>query len=223
MAKKLFEEVDDLDVNGMILQVEASFGIHFGLHELEHVATFGEFCDIVLAKLPQAEANNCTSQQAFYKLRRAFARHLPAAVLMPATPLKSILPHADAERKHLMHFVETELGFTLRIFGISDAATTAVFSAFVVSFITLFINWHLGVVGLLFSFAGAGVAAEFFDNALRIKTVKDMVEQMVRENYAKSRRNPATVNRSEIIEQIKALFKNQFGFESSDLTRDACF
>lgn len=62
MTDKLFKGVDGLEVDDMISQIEVSFGIRFGLRELKHVATFGEFCDIVLAKFSQIEANDCMSR-----------------------------------------------------------------------------------------------------------------------------------------------------------------
>ncbi|WP_216660776.1 hypothetical protein, partial [Sphingobacterium prati] len=73
MADDQLENVDPDDISDLLVKVEKSFDMEFGSTELMHIFTFGELCDHIANKIQLAHSNDCTSQQAFYKLRDAMA------------------------------------------------------------------------------------------------------------------------------------------------------
>jgi len=73
MADDELENVDPDDIRDLLVKVEKSFDMKFGSTELMHIITFGELCDHIANKIQLAHSKDCTSQQAFYKLRDAMA------------------------------------------------------------------------------------------------------------------------------------------------------
>ncbi len=223
MQEYELDEVDGEDLNlDLIPKVEKSFGFRFEANELGHVATFGEFCDVILNKFPVSENADCTSQQAFYKLRRALTQHFPGIVITPATSLATLLPRHWRQRKQILRSVEKELGFALDIIGASGFAVTVVFCSFLVSFVAFFVSTQAGILGLILSTTNM-MMASVFGNTLQVKSVADVVKKMTRENYALSRRNPSTANQAEIVKQVQELFQHDLYLKPSALTRDARF
>ena len=225
MADFQLSEVDDEDLNlDLIPRIEKSFGFRFGESDLAQVTTFGEFCDVVLAKFPVTETTDCTSQQAFYKLRRLLALHIPGAAIMPSTSLTALLPRNRTSRKQILHAVETELGFPLAIIGMSAQAELFIFLAFLASLAAFFVSWQAGIIGLSLSTIMVDIASKL-SNTIQgnTLTIKDVVKKMTRQHYTQSRRNSFTVNRNEIVHQVKELFCYELSLKASALTRDARF
>ncbi|MDR2271052.1 MAG: hypothetical protein LBF27_09125 [Sphingobacterium sp.] len=73
MADDELENVDPDDISDLLVKLEKSFDMKFESTELMHIFTFGELCDHITNKIQLAHSNDCTSQQAFYKLRDAMA------------------------------------------------------------------------------------------------------------------------------------------------------
>lgn len=213
-------EVEGDDIDDILATIESSFNLKFGTYELQHVTTFGELCDIIISKITLEEAADCTSQQAFYKLRKALRFVAPTATVLPVTELKALLPWR--RRRQLWRLVEKQLGFTHNMVGMSASAAAVVGIAFLASLVAFFISGAVGAAGLISTIAGA-IILEKTGRSLRANTVRECVEQMIREQYLKSRSNPNTFNRTEIVKQIQALFVDRLALEPSVLTRDARF
>ncbi len=65
------KNIDSEDLSDVLTKVEKSFGFKFGKTELKDVSSFGELCDIITDKVKGCNLKDCTTQQAFYKLRSA--------------------------------------------------------------------------------------------------------------------------------------------------------
>jgi hypothetical protein len=76
MRKIELKNIDPLDIDDLLSKIELSFGIEFFENELNHIKTFGEFCEYVENKIEFKNTNDCTNQQAFYKLRNALSEIL---------------------------------------------------------------------------------------------------------------------------------------------------
>lgn len=202
--------------------VENSFGLTFGETELDPIPTFGEFCNVVLAKLPTAERSDCTSQQAFYKLRQALASYVPATAIVPDAQLTELLPTSRKQREEIIEAVETTLGFPLYLTGLANWAGNAIIIGFVLSIWAFFYRWQAGAMGLLLTVAGGYLLGQFCQ-VLEVSTIREVVEKMTREHYRQVRRDPATTNRQEIVGQIQALFHHELGIERHRLTPPARF
>ena len=214
--------IDDEDFClDVVPRVETSFGFLFQEHDLEHVGTFGEFCDAVLAKLSCLDASDCTSQQAFYKLRKALLTQQPAVVAIePSTRLAELLPIKRQERRKTVAAVEAELGIKLNVLGLSACAQEVGTLLLLGSGATMFFDKAIGGIGLVFTWTFFYLASKF-GGTIKTKTVRAVVEKMSSRFYRQSRRNPATVNRAEITKEIQQLFTRDFGIELTALTPDA--
>jgi len=220
MADFQLIEADGDVMDEILTTVESSFNLKFSTYELQHVTTFGELCDIIISKITLQEVSDCTSQQAFYKLRKALSFIAPTATVLPSTELKYLLPWR--KRRQLWRLVEKQLGFTHNLIGMSGTAAVAVATAFLASLAALFINAADGATGLI-STVVAAIILDKTGRSLRANTVRECIEQMIREQYLKSRSNPNTFNRTEVVEQLQALFIDRLALEPSALTRDARF
>ncbi|HQW00235.1 MAG TPA: hypothetical protein PLZ91_07910, partial [Bacteroidia bacterium] len=63
------KNIDSEDLEELLKKVEASFDIKFGAAELANISTFGQLCNHISNKIHLVDCDDCTSQQAFYKLR----------------------------------------------------------------------------------------------------------------------------------------------------------
>ncbi len=70
MEKFLLEDIDSEDAEDLIPLLERSFDIRFEDTELIHVSTLRDIYDAILNKFTQTNTNVCTSQKAFYLLRK---------------------------------------------------------------------------------------------------------------------------------------------------------
>lgn len=65
----ILEQYDSLDVDDLIVKIEKSFAIRFNETDFSSTKTNGDFEMVILSKFNGEGKNDCTSQQAFYKLR----------------------------------------------------------------------------------------------------------------------------------------------------------
>src|SRR5947207_1072660 len=88
------KNIDPDDIGEELQKVEKSFGFHFSDTELKDVKTYGELCDIITNKVQGDNFIDCTTQQAFYKLRDAIVvtLHVNKSVLAVDTRLKDLFP-----------------------------------------------------------------------------------------------------------------------------------
>lgn len=191
-------------------------------NELAHIKTFGQFCDYIADKIQLDNLKDCTTQQAFYKLRSAIATtsHLDKKKVTPNLELTELLPRKN--RKTLVQNLETELDFRLDLLSPPDWIVSTLFIMLLCSFVGLFIKWQLGVLGITFSICGFWVSAKF-GNELTLQTLGQIAEKMTRDNYLKSRRNSNTFNKSEIEKVLTDLFTIELALDKSLLTRNSTF
>ncbi len=60
------------DIYYLITDVEREFDLDFSNDDFKEAASLGQLMDIISNKIPLNEVENCTTQQAFYKIRSAF-------------------------------------------------------------------------------------------------------------------------------------------------------
>jgi len=88
------KNIDSEDIEDLLVKVETSFDIKFVGDELVHITTFGQLCDHIANKIQLDNSDDCTSQQAFYKLRDAISSTLQIDNKTISTdfPLADLLP-----------------------------------------------------------------------------------------------------------------------------------
>jgi hypothetical protein len=202
--------------------VEKSFGFRFGDTELQDVKTFGELCDIITSKVPGENSSDCTTQQAFYKIRNAIADVLllDKSGMTPDTDLKNILPRKI--RRQSIKAIDKELSFKTNVLRPKHSITAILVVILIASFIGLFIFWKAALICLIFSITGSALATKF-GNELDLLTVGQLADKISREHYLKSRRIATTANKKEIAQKVKELFIADLGIEEHQLTRQASF
>src|SRR5215203_6471101 len=95
------KNIDSGDLDDVLKKVENSFGFQFGKTELKDVHTFGELCDIITSKVQGDDTNDCTTQQAFYKLSNAIAAtlYIDKSSLTLTTRLKELFPRQQRRKQ----------------------------------------------------------------------------------------------------------------------------
>jgi len=216
------KNIDPDDISDLLVKVEKSFDIKFGDTELMHISTFGELCDHIANKIQLDNSDDCTSQQAFYKLRDTISSTLQIDNKSISTnfSLADLLPRQS--RRSKINALEKQLGFKLNILRPPQWVTGTLVIILLASLVGLFFYWQIGLSGLVFSIAGFW-SANKIGNELDLQTVGQVAEKMTRENYLKSRRNPKTFSKKEIEKVLTDWFSNDLDLDKSKLTREAKF
>ncbi|PQJ80031.1 hypothetical protein [Polaribacter porphyrae] len=208
------------DIEDVIVKIEKSFQIQFENNELKEVKTFGDLCYAFKMKIDLKNSDDCTSQQAFYKLRKAISETtiINKDQINQDINLETLFP--KKRRRRNIKKLEKNLGFQLSILSPKQSTINGISCLFFVFFITLFFSWKIGVLGIiiaLFSFVFAYKTA----NTLNVKTIKDLIYKTKKENYLNARRNKKTFNKKEIDTIIIDLFSDYLDLDKKLLTKDA--
>jgi hypothetical protein len=216
------KNIDPEDVGDVLLKVEKSFGFKFGDTELKDVKTFGELCDIITNKVQGDNANDCTTQQAFYKLKAAISAttQFYKADITTDTDLKQLFPRTARLRQ--VSYLDKELGFKTNILRPRHWLPLSLAMVFLASLISLYFSWQAGLLGITFSILAMIIAFKV-GKEVDLNTVGELAEKIAREHYGKVRRIALTVNRNEIAQKVKELFIADLDLEEEVLTREATF
>jgi len=208
------------DIEDVLFEVEKSFCIKLATADFVKVRTFGELCTVITNKIQGVDLRDCTNQQAFYKLRKAIAEVLliDTNSIKLETKLEILFPRK--RRRQNIREVGDTIGFQLNILQPKNWVTNILGFGILISIIALFINWKIALISL----GGLILLMKLVHNLgkeFEIETIKEFVEKVARENYRSSRRNPLTINRNEIAQKIKELFKDRLFLEDAALRNDA--
>ena len=185
------------NIEDCISDIEKMYKFKFENKELETIRNFEEFCDLIIEKLNLKNDESCTSQQAFYKIRKSLEKTKISEKekLNPQTELKKLFPRRN--RKTLIEKIENEMDIKFDIIKAPDFVTIPLLSIGIISFILLFFYWKIAIIGISISIFGF-YCCKWFGNELKVKTVKDLVEKITEENYLEVRTNKSTINRIEL-------------------------
>ena len=207
-------EIENLE--DCISDIEKMYNFKFENNELENLNTFEEFTDLIIAKVNLKNVESCTSQQAFYKLKNSLTntKLIEKENLKIETELKKIFPRKN--RKVTIEKVENELNIKLNILKAPDYVTISLLIIGIVSFVLLFFLWKLALIGLTISIFGFYICKRF-GNELNLKTVKDLVDKIVAENYLAIRTEKNTINKTELKKILINWFSKNSGIEKEKL------
>lgn len=217
------DNYEDEDIFDVVFKLEKSFGLKFEKDTFYTVKTFGDLCDIIASKVQGDNSEDCTTQQAFYKVRNAIAatQLIDKNSILPDTKLQDIFP--KYERRQKIKELQIELGIPFGILDIKSWLGWTIFIGIVASLITFFFKWQLALSGLLFFIAVGWTANKFFAKEFELKTVRQLTEKLVRENYVDIRRSKGTINRQEILKVIIDTFSNDLDIDKAYLTKNDKF
>ncbi|TCC86972.1 hypothetical protein EZ428_22465 [Pedobacter frigiditerrae] len=216
------ENIDHGDIEDLLEEVEKSFNIKFVGNELIGIRNFGELCDHITKKIQLEDIDDCTSQQAFYKLRNVISTELSVnqKEITIKRKLEELFPKKI--RRSNLKKIEEKLGFKLKILTAPNWVMFPLIVIFLLSFICFFFSWKIALSGIAFSTLGFWMA-DMTANEIELENVGQLVERMTRENYLQSRRKQETFNKKEIEKVLRDWFSDKLGLEKTKLTRDAKF
>lgn len=212
--------IDPDELDDVLTKIEQSYAITFTTNELREVDTFGQLCEAITEKIQRADVADCTSQQAFYQLRQSLISVLQVdrQTIRPTTELAVLFPKNT--RRANLQSVEKQLGFGLNVLTPSLFVVIPAIVLFVASLFALFVNSLLGAAGLALAL-GTSTIAHKLARQFTVETVGDLAEKLAREHYTKVRRDASTVNKRELVDQIKQLFCADLGFVPEQLKPDS--
>lgn len=216
MYKNVFERVDFEELGYCIIDIECDLGFQFKDNELAHINTFEELTEAILKKLDQKDEATCTSQQAFYKLRKAadILNLYNIKDFKPDTKLADILPRKD--RKRRVDRLEQHLGFKLNILAPHEAVQIPLFIAILVFLVVAYFHFSVGLVGIAASILCLRIAS-WAGKELEVKTVRELVEYIITYRYIECRNNKETINRKELRNILLNRFSQQWASDKEAL------
>jgi hypothetical protein len=208
--------VDSEDWDDVLRKVETSYGFKFEENELAHVRTLGDLLDAIELKVVGTDMDDCTSQQAFYRIRAAFAEEitLDTTALNPGTELEGLVPRPN--RRAVVSAIEKRIGAPLQVLTIKRWVGVTLVVLVLSSLLSFVWDSRTALKGLALS-AGAIWLALSTSKEFNVRTVGELAERMSQRAYRPMRRDPSTVNRKEIRAKLKALFKEELGLEPDEL------
>ena len=217
------DNYEDEDIFDVVLKLEKSFGLKFEKEAFYNVKTFGDLCDIFINKIQSENSGDCSTQQAFYKVRSAIAttQLIDKSSITLDSKLQDIFPRHNRRQK--IKKLQDELGITLNILDIKSWLGWTIFVGIVVSLVMFFFKWEFALTGLLFFITAGWTANKFFAKELELPTVRQLTEKLTRENYIDVRRVKGTINRQEILKVIIDTFNKDLDIDKAYLTRDDKF
>jgi hypothetical protein len=216
------DEYETEDISDVLVKLEKSFAIKFPKDAFMSVKTFGELCDIIESNIKFDNKEDCTKQQAFYKIRTAICetQNIDKSLISLETKLADVFLRRN-RRRQVKRF-QKHLGIDLEFLTYPDWLLITFIVGIFCSLIAFFFDWKVAVAGMAF-FIIALKVADKLGKDLKFDTVKELTEKAATEHYVHIRRSNSTVNRQEILDTIKEAFSAGLAIDKEQLTRDAKF
>ncbi len=127
------DNIDPEDIGDTSLKLEKSFGAKFTDNSSKDAKTFGGLCNLIESQLNLTDKNDCTTQQAFYKVCKAIAltQNLDEKNIELQTKLVDIFHRAN-RRKNIKQFQQA-LGFWVNILSMKTWLGWTLAAGFAVS------------------------------------------------------------------------------------------
>lgn len=216
--KYRLENIDLGDLEDVVIKIEDSFGIQLTGIDLLKITNFGELTDIIKNQIEFENEVSCTSQQAFYKLRKIIEKEFGIENLNPKSELSEIFP--KKERLLRIKQIEEKLGFKIKITQPKSILLKIFTYIFILSLLLFIINYKIAFILLIASIIGIWTLHKF-GKELNTNTFGELAEKVKRENYSKVRKNKNSINKNEIEKIIIDTFSIELDLEKTELTRNA--
>jgi hypothetical protein len=215
-------DYEDEDISDILIKLEKSFGLKFERNSFYNVKTFGDLCDVFENRMHHPNSDDCTKQQAFYRVRKAISatRNISEDQIKPDSSLIDLFPRNNRRQK--ANEFKKYLDTNIKILTCPDWLSLTFLIGLLLSLFAFFLDWKIALSGIVF-FISAAKIANHFGKEVELKTVRDLTEKLSRENYVDIRRKKGTINKKEIVQIITDTFSHDLDIDKSDLTRDAKF
>ena len=214
------DNIDPEDFGDTLLKLEKSFGAKFADNSFKDAKTFGDICNIIESQINLTDKDDCTTQQAFYKVRKAvgLTQNYDERNIEPQTKLEDIFPRSNRRQK--VKEFQKSLGVSVDMLSMKTWLGLTLAAGFAISLIAFFFIWQYAVAGLTFFTLFTWVASKF-SKELDILTVGQLTERISREHYSFARRQNETINRNEIVKTIQDVFIADHFIDREHLRKDA--
>jgi len=216
------DDYDNEDISDVVVKLEESFGLKFDKTAFYHVKTFGDLCDVFENHINYEHRDDCTKQQAFYRVRDAIASTLRIERynIQLDTKLSNMFP--SRHRRQKVKELKRAVGTNIKILTYPNWLGLTFGIGFLLSLISFFFDWRLAFSGILLSIFAIKVA-EKLGKTLIVQTVRELTEKLSREHHADIRRIKGTYNKQETLQIIIDAFNNDLEIEKAYLTRETTF
>jgi hypothetical protein len=213
----MLHEYEYEDIFDVVFKLEKSFGLKFNKYDFYYVQQFGDLCDVFHKHLPKDYRQDCTSQQAFYRVRKAMAvlGHANELAIWPNTQLAELFP--SGQRRQQVRAFEWALGVKLDVLAYPGWLLLFFMIGFLVSFITVFFYWPMALAGMVF-FVLTSKLAKRMANTFKLTTVRDLVNELTMQHYQTMRRRKGSINPQEATKLIVDAFISQLHIDKENLT-----
>jgi len=219
MPGDAFKHTDQENILDVIELAERSFGADLSPVYNTRVSTLGEFVDLMHQYTPGESATDCTTQQAFYRLRTSLAIISGAnpSTIRPDTALADLIPLAN--RRQVVAKLDHELGIATELLVPRQWLVTSLACLLLISLAIIGPAWPYGLLGLFLYSLGVWWSYRT-TTTLSVTTVGQLAQKLSREHYRAVRRNATTVNRSELESFLLDLFSHELSIPRQQLTRN---
>jgi hypothetical protein len=213
---------EDEDIFDVVVKLEKSFGLKFEKDAFYNVKTFGDMCDVFENHMIYDDRDDCTRQQAFYKIRDAIAatQYISRDEIKLDSKLEYLFPRHDRRRK--AKAFRNYLATDINILTYPSWLSLTFIIGLLLSIVAFFYDWKIAVAGIVF-FISAMKIADKLGKDLDLKTVRDLTDKLSKENYIDIRRQKGTINRREVRQTIVETFSKDLAIDIKYLTREEKF
>lgn len=206
------EEFEDVLNQFLIL-----YKIELKNEELIVIKSFKELVNLVLENVTYHESLDCSSQQAFYKLKRSIYLNSDySKEILLTSELNEILPKKN--RRKVIKRIEHDLGFKLNVLQPKEWILKTLFVFILLSFVMLFIKFSVGFPMLLSLILLLKFVYKY-SKEFKGDIFRDLVEQVASENYFNVRKDKETINKKEFEKVIYKWFSQNTQVSIFDLKR----
>jgi hypothetical protein len=216
------DDYEDEDIFDVVVKLEQSFGLKFDKNAFYNVKTFGDLCDVFENHIKYEHRDDCTKQQAFYRVRDAIRSTLQINrdKIQLDAQLSDLFPSRDRRQK--AKEFKRAIGTDIKILTYPSWVSTTFVIGFLLSLAAFFYDWKIALSGIVF-FISATKIADKLGKTLAFQTLRELTQKLAREHYVDIRRRKGTFNKQELLQTIIATFSNDLAIEKGYLTRDATF
>jgi len=186
--------IDVEDFEDLMFQLEISFDFKFELEEITNNMTIDELSELVISKINMENGQDCATQIAFYKIRKALTEKLGIKnnTINPKTQLETVFPKKNRIKnwKNLFgefNYKEIDLQPSPIPYTISILTT-------VISFFFLFGSYKLYAIPIfIFSIILTKLLSKY-GKRFPSKNMGELIKRIVRFNYKNVRTEKGTIN-----------------------------
>lgn len=213
------EEIDIMheDFEELIIAIQNSFGISFqSIDFVKPEIKIEDLIQLITNKIELQHSTDCTSQQIFYQLRAFFEKefNISKAHFNRHLDLEKLLPRNN--RREIIQKIEHALDIKVDILTIKEWLLFSIMITFFCSIYFLFTDLKIGLL-LLFIIAAS---TKIKGNELIPKTIGDLTDKIVEQNYRHLRNKKNSFNPIEIKKIIFEMTADRLGFNLIELGLD---